>query len=152
MLLQHDPTTADIFAQPLLISYRRNFLVKSKLKSDHQPGTFKCARVRYRTSPFISNANKISGPKQTVTITDQISCISAHFIYGITVLYLMQKKINQRNGPQIISANTVGMLRLTIKMLPNQTRDISTSPTILKNTWRFVAFLSISVILKAEKT
>ena len=67
-LLQHDPTTAEIFAQPLLISYKRdknlsNFLVKSTLKSDHQPGTFKCARVRCRTCPFISNANKISGPK-----------------------------------------------------------------------------------------
>ena len=50
-LLQHDPTTAEIFAQPLLSSYKRdknlsNFLVKSTLKSDHQPGTFKCARVR----------------------------------------------------------------------------------------------------------
>ena len=53
-LLQHDPTTAEIFAQPLLISYKRdknlnNFVVKSTLKSDHQPGTFKCARVRCRT-------------------------------------------------------------------------------------------------------
>ena len=64
-LLQHDPTTAEIFTQPLLISYKRdknlsNFIVKSALKSDHQPGTFKCARVRCRTCPFISNANKIS--------------------------------------------------------------------------------------------
>ena len=38
-LLQHNPTTAEIFAQPLLISYERdknfsNFLVKSTLKSD----------------------------------------------------------------------------------------------------------------------
>ena len=37
-LLQHDPTTAEIFPQPLLISYKRdknlsNFLVKSTLKS-----------------------------------------------------------------------------------------------------------------------
>ena len=49
-LVQHDPTTAEIFTQPLLISYKRdknlsNFLVKSTLKSDHQPGTFKCART-----------------------------------------------------------------------------------------------------------
>ena len=88
-LLQHDPTTAEIFAQPLLISYRRdknlsNFLVKSTLKSDHQPGTFKCARVRCRTCPFISNANKISGPKRTVAITDHFSCISTNLIYCIT--------------------------------------------------------------------
>ena len=88
-LLQHDPTTAEIFAQPLLISYKRdknlsNFLVKSTLKSDHQPGTFKCARVRCRTCPFISNANKISGPKRTVAITDHFSCISTNLIYCIT--------------------------------------------------------------------
>ena len=41
------------------------------------------------------------------------------------------------------------MLRLTIKTLLNQLRDISTSLTILKNTWWFVAFPSIQVILKA---
>ena len=45
-LLQHNPTTAAIFAQPLLISYKpdknlSNLLAKSTLKSDHQPGTFK---------------------------------------------------------------------------------------------------------------
>ena len=43
----------------------------------------------------------------------------------------------------IVSANTLGMLRLTIKTLLNQSRDISTSLTILKNTWRFVVFPSI---------
>ena len=43
----------------------------------------------------------------------------------------------------IVAANTLGMLRLAIKMLLNQSRDISTSRTILKDTWRFVAFLSI---------
>ena len=52
----------------------------------------------------------------------------------------------------IVSANTLGMLRLTIKTLLNQSRDISTSRTILKNIWRFVAFPSILVILKAAKT
>ena len=88
-LLQHDPTTAEIFAQPLLVSYKRdknlsNFVVKSTLKCDHQPGTFKCARVRCRTCPFISNANKISGPKRTVAITDHFSCISTNRIYCIT--------------------------------------------------------------------
>ena len=66
-LLQHDPTTAENFAQPLLISYKwdknlSNFLVKSTLKSDHQPGTFKSAGVRCRICPFISNTSKISGP------------------------------------------------------------------------------------------
>ena len=66
------------------VMYFSNFLVKSTLKSDHQPGTFKCARVRCRTCPFISNANKISGPKRTVAITDHFSCISTNLIYCIT--------------------------------------------------------------------
>ena len=87
-LLQHDPTTAEIFAQPLLISYKRdknlsNFLVKSTLKSDHQPGTFKCARVRCRTCPFISNTNKVSGPKRSFLVHFHQS----HLLY---YLYLMQ--------------------------------------------------------------
>ena len=95
-LLQNDPTTAEMFSQPLLISYKRdknlsNFLVKSTLKSDHQPGTFKCARVRCRTCPFISNANKISGPKRTVAITDHFSCISTNLINCIT--FTLCKKI-----------------------------------------------------------
>ena len=56
-LHQHGPTTAEIFAQPLLTSYKRdkhlsNYLVKSTLKSDHQPGTFKCAHVRYKGIKF----------------------------------------------------------------------------------------------------
>ena len=59
-LLQHETTTADIFTQPLLISYKRdknlsNFLVKSTLKSDHKPGTLKCSSVRCSTCPLISN-------------------------------------------------------------------------------------------------
>ena len=142
-LLQHDPTTAEIFAQPLLISYKRdknlsNFLVKSTLKSDHR--TFKCARVRCRTCPFISNANKISGPKRTVAITDHFSCISTNLIYCITCT-LCKKVYIGETGRRI--SNTLGMLRLTIKTLLNQSRDISTSRTILKNTWRFVVFPSI---------
>ena len=88
-LLQHDPTTAEIFSQPLLISYKRNksisnFLVNSTLESSHHSGTLKCARVRCRTCPFISNANKISGPKRAVTITDYFTCVSASLTYRIT--------------------------------------------------------------------
>ena len=115
-LLQHDPTTAEIFAQPLLISYKRdknlsNFLVKSTLKSDHEPGTFKCARVRCRTCPFISNANKISGLKRTVTITDHFSCISTNLIYCITCT-LCKKYTSAKRAADwvIISANTLEML------------------------------------------
>ena len=53
------------------------------LNSDHQTGTLKCARVRCRTCPFITNANKILGPKRTVSITDHFTCISANLIHCI---------------------------------------------------------------------
>jgi len=67
-LLQNDIETGRIFSQPPLISFKRhknlgNFLVRSVLKSDDQPGTFKCARKRCNTSPFIRNADKITVPK-----------------------------------------------------------------------------------------
>ena len=65
-LLQHHPTTAEIFAQPLLISYKRdknisNFLVNSTLECDHQSGTFKCARARPRNCHFTSTRTKFRG-------------------------------------------------------------------------------------------
>ena len=48
-LLQNDPETGKIISQPPLISFKRdknvgNFLVRSTLKTNEQPGTFKCAR------------------------------------------------------------------------------------------------------------
>ena len=61
-----------------------NFLVRSVLKSDDQPGTFKCARKRYNTCPFIHNTDKITGPKRSIKITDRFTCISANVIYCIT--------------------------------------------------------------------
>ena len=70
-LLQNDNETGRIFSQPPLISFKRdknlgNFLVRSVLKSDDQPGTFKCARKRCNTCPFIHNADKIKGPKRSI--------------------------------------------------------------------------------------
>jgi len=67
-LLQNDPETGTIFSQPPLISFKRdksigNFLVRSSFQANDQPGTFKCARARCKTCPFIHNANKISAPK-----------------------------------------------------------------------------------------
>ena len=59
---------------PPLISFKGdknvgNFLVKSTFKTIEKPGTFKCARSRYKTCPFVQNADKISGPKRSVKIT-----------------------------------------------------------------------------------
>ena len=81
-LLQNDPKTGTIFSQPPLISFKRdknisNFLVRSLFQTNDQPGTFKCARARCKTCHFINNANKISGPKRSIKITDHFTCTSA---------------------------------------------------------------------------
>ena len=86
---QNDPETGAIFSQPPLISFKRdkhvgNFLVRSAFKTIEKPGTFKCAHMRCKTCPFVQNADKISGPKRSVKITDRFTCTSANVIYCIT--------------------------------------------------------------------
>ena len=81
--------TGAIFSQPPLISFKRdknvgNFLVRSAFKTIEKPGTFKCARSRCKTCPFVQNADKISGPKRSVKITDRFTCTPANVIYCIT--------------------------------------------------------------------
>ena len=88
-ILLNDPETGAIFSQPPLISFKRdknvgNFLVRSAFKTIEKPGTFKCARSRWKTCPFVQNADKISGPKRSVKITDRFTCTSANVIYCIT--------------------------------------------------------------------
>ena len=88
-LLQNDPDTGRIFSQPPLISFKRdknigNFLVSSAFKTSEQPGTFKCARARCKTCPFIYNVEKLSGPKRSIKITDHFTSTSANVIYCIT--------------------------------------------------------------------
>ena len=75
-----------------IISFKRdknvgNFLVRSAFKTIEKPGTFKCARSRCKTCPFVQNADKISGPKRSVKITDRFTCTSANVIYCITSHY-----------------------------------------------------------------
>ena len=88
-LLQNDPDTGRIFFQPPLISFKRdknvgNFLLRSALKTNEQPGTSKCARSRCITCLFIVNTSKISGLRRSVKITDRFTCTSANVIYCIT--------------------------------------------------------------------
>ena len=82
-LLQNDPDTGRIFSHPPLISFKRdinigNFLVRtlttvrSALQTSEQLGTFKCARARCKTCPFICNVEKFSGPKRSIKITDHL--------------------------------------------------------------------------------
>ena len=91
-LLQNDSETGTIFSQPPLISFKRdknigNFLVRSSFQTNDQSGTFKCARSRCKTCPFIHNVEKISGPKRSIKITDHFTCTSANVIYCITCAY-----------------------------------------------------------------
>ena len=88
-LLHNDPDTGRIFSQPPLISFKRdknisNFLVRRAFQTSEQPGTFKCARARCKTCPFICNVEKLSGPKRSIKITDHFTCTSANVIYCIT--------------------------------------------------------------------
>jgi len=129
-----------IFSQPLLVSFKRdknigNFLVRSVLKSDDQRGTFKCARKRCNTCPFIHNANKITGPKRSIKITDRFTCTSANVIYCITCT--LCKKIcigwtGRRLGDRF-RKHLYETLKEMTTTHPNQSPDISISLIILFN-------------------
>ena len=64
-----------------------NFLVRDSFQTNDQTGTFKCARSRCKTCPFIHNVEKMSGPKRSIKITDHFTCTSANVIYCITCTY-----------------------------------------------------------------
>ena len=81
-LLQSDPNTGRIFAQPPLFSFRRdknigNFLVRTAFQRNDQP-------ARCKTCLFICNVEKLSEPKWSIKITDHFTCASANVIYCIT--------------------------------------------------------------------
>ena len=89
--------SARIFSQPQLISFKRdknigNFLVRNAFQTSNQPGTFKCARTRCKTCPFICKVEKLSGPKRSF---DHFTCTSSNVIYCITCT--LQKVIHRRN-------------------------------------------------------
>ena len=91
-LPQNDSETGTIFPQLLLIWFKRDknigkFLVRSSFQTNDQSGTFKCARSRCKTCPFIHNVEKMSGPKRSIKITDHFTCTSANVIYCITCTY-----------------------------------------------------------------
>ena len=123
--------------KPPLISFKRdknigNFLVRSVLKSDDQPGTFKCARKRCNTCPFIHNANKITGPKRSIKITDRFTCTSPNVIYCITCT-LCKKIYIGKTGRRLGDRFCVHLPEMT-RTHPNQSPDISISLIILANT------------------
>ena len=84
-LLQSYSEIGTIFSQLPLISFKRdknisNFLVRSSFQTNDQSGTFKYARSRCKTCPFIYNVEKLSVPKRSIRITDHFTCTSANVI------------------------------------------------------------------------
>ena len=78
--LQNDNETGRLSSQPPLISFKRdknigNFLVRSVLKADDQPGTFKCAQTMQHLS-FHSQSGQ-NNTKRWIKITDRFTCTSA---------------------------------------------------------------------------
>ena len=127
-------------------------LYPSALKTNEQPGTFKCARSRCKTCPFTLNTNKISGSKRSVKITDRFICTSANVIYCITCtlcnnLYIGETR--RRLGDRF--RKHLAMLRRMTRMHLSQSLVILISPTTPKNTWLSAAFLYIKVRRKATK-
>ena len=75
-----------------------NFLVRSAIKSDNQPGTFKCTRTRCKTCPFISYLVRISGPNRSTRITDHFTSISVNVICCITCSLCEKVYIDETGG------------------------------------------------------
>ena len=132
------------FRNPPLVSFKRdknvgNFLVRSSFQTNDQSGTFKCARSRCKTCPFIHNAEKISGPKGPIKITDHFTCTSANVIYCITCTYCNKLYISEtgrRLGDQF---------REHLRDVGRDDKDASKpvarlSLIILINKWQFAAF------------
>ena len=131
-----------------------NFLVRSTFKTIEKPGTFKCARSRCKTCPFVQNADIISGPKRSVKNTDRFTCTSANVIYCITCTLCKKLYIGETGTKTIrrpIPRNTYATLRKMAKTHPNQSRGILISLNILKYTCLFAAFPYIRVLQTAAK-
>ena len=95
---------------------------------------------------FLSLSFHLQREQKSPDLSELLPSFLVHFHQSTVLPVFYAKKYTSAKRAAdwvIVSANTLGMLRLTIKMLLNQSLDISTSRTILKNTWRFVAFLSI---------
>ena len=92
---------AHIIENESLISFKRdknigNFLIRSVFQTNEQPGSFKCARARCKTCPFICNVDKLSGPKRSIKITDHFTCTSANAIYCMTCTLCKKLYIGER--------------------------------------------------------
>ena len=125
--------------------------VRSTFKTIEKPGTFKCARSRCKTCPFVQNADKISGPKRSVKITDRFTCTSANVVYCITCT-LCKKLYIGETGRRLGDR-----FREHLRDVEKDDKDASKpvarhfNLTILKNTCLFAAFPYIRVPQTAAK-
>ena len=88
-----------------MISFKRdknsgNFLVRSSIQTNDQSETFKCARSRCKTCPFIHNVEKMSEPKRSIKITGHFTCTSAIVVYCITCTYYKKLFIGETGSDQ----------------------------------------------------
>ena len=89
-ILQDDPSTAPIFNNPPLMSYRRDknlreHLVHSNIRPnlDSLKGMFPCNRSRCATCKYIHSNTVVKGAKSSFTIHDTFTCISKGIVYCI---------------------------------------------------------------------
>ena len=139
--MQNDSETGGIYSKPPLILFKGdrnvgNILIR--LVHSMSSLALKCARLRCKTCPFIQNADKISGPKRSVKITDCFTCTSANVIYCITCT--LCKKLYIDETGRRLGENTYAMLRKMKKTHPNKWPGILISLITVKNTCRSVAF------------
>ena len=121
-------------------------MVRSSFQTNDQPGTFKCACARCKSCPFIHNANKISGPKRSIKITNHFMCTSANVIYCITCTYCKKiyigetgRRLGDRFREQLQGQHQ------------NQALDILIYLIILSNIWQSAAFPYTLVAQKVAK-
>ena len=157
-LLQNDPETSRFFSQPPLISFKRdknisNFLVSSAFLTNDQPGTLKCAHARCKTCPLIRNAEKISGPKRSVNITDRFTCTSANVIYCITCTYCRTLYIGEtgRRLGDRFREHFRDVEKDDKDAFKPVARHFNLSLTALRNTCQSAAFRYIKVAQKVAK-
>ena len=107
-----------------------------------QPGTFKCARTRYKTCPLIRNVEKISGPKRSIKITDHFTCSSANVIYCITCTFCKNLYIDETGR------------RLGDRFREHASKPVAgtlISTIILSNIWQSATFPHVKEAPEAAK-
>ena len=109
-----------------------NVLVRISFQTNDQTGTFKCARSRCKTCPFMYNVEKMSGPKRSIKITDHFTCTSANVIYCITCTYCKKLYIGE-------TGRRLGdRFQEHLRDVERNGKDAS-KPVVLNSIWQFAA-------------